>query len=53
VIDRSALQQAVAGLKFNAALPQRLATATLAARLADLDGACSALSERVGFLKEG
>ncbi|MEV1077460.1 DEAD/DEAH box helicase [Streptomyces sp. NPDC050211] len=35
--------RALNGLKFNAALPTRLAEATLAARLADLDGAIAAL----------
>ncbi len=35
--------RALNGLKFNAALPTRLAEATLAARLADLDGATAAL----------
>ncbi|MFF3731985.1 DEAD/DEAH box helicase [Streptomyces sp. NPDC002476] len=38
-------QRAVRGLKFSAALPQRLAVATLAARLADFDGARAVLSE--------
>ena len=32
-------QRALEGLKFNEALPERLASATLAARLADLDSA--------------
>ncbi|WP_044886140.1 MULTISPECIES: hypothetical protein [Frankia] len=45
-VDREAL----AGLKFNAALPPRLAEATLAARLADLDGAAAVLSEPVRFV---
>ena len=40
-VDRKALT----GLKFSAALPQRLATATLAARLADLDSAATVLRE--------
>lgn len=35
--------RALNGLKFSAALPTRLAEATLAARLADLDGATAAL----------
>ncbi|MFD3310275.1 DEAD/DEAH box helicase [Streptomyces sp. NPDC058694] len=39
VVDPRALN----GLKFSAALPTRLAEATLAARLADLDGAMAAL----------
>ncbi|MEU1228382.1 DEAD/DEAH box helicase [Streptomyces sp. NPDC005828] len=42
-------QRAVAGLKFSAALPLRLATATLAARLADFNGARAALSEQTRF----
>ncbi|WP_330469167.1 DEAD/DEAH box helicase [Streptomyces longwoodensis] len=41
--------RALAGLKFNAALPPRLAEATLAARLADLDGAAASLREAVRF----
>jgi ATP-dependent Lhr-like helicase len=35
--------RAVRGLKFSAALPERLAVATLAARLADFDGAAVVL----------
>ncbi|MFD4242251.1 DEAD/DEAH box helicase [Streptomyces sp. NPDC058525] len=42
-------QRAVHGLKFAAALPTRLATATLAARLADFEGAREALAESVRF----
>ena len=42
-------RRAVSGLKFSAALPERLATATLAARLADFDGARAALEEPVRF----
>jgi ATP-dependent Lhr-like helicase len=42
-------QRALAGLKFNEALPERLATATLAARLADLDNAAAVLSEPTRF----
>ena len=42
-------ERALAGLKFNEALPKRLATATLAARLADLDSALQALAEPVRF----
>jgi len=38
-------QRALAGLKFNEALPERLATATLAARMADLDSAARVLAE--------
>ncbi|MEU9332085.1 DEAD/DEAH box helicase [Streptomyces sp. NPDC048290] len=41
---------AVRGLKFAEALPQRLAEATLAARLADLDGARAVLEEPTRFL---
>lgn len=41
--------KALAGLKFNSALPQRLAEATLAARLADLDGAAAVLGESSRF----
>jgi ATP-dependent helicase Lhr and Lhr-like helicase len=41
--------RAMAGLKFNEALPDRLATATLAARLADLDSAARVLTEPVRF----
>ena len=37
--------KALAGLKFGDALPSRLAEATLAARLADLDGARHTLTE--------
>ncbi len=42
--------RAIAGLKFSSALPQRLATATLAARLADCPGAEAILREAVRFL---
>lgn len=41
--------RAVRGLKFSAALPERLAVATVAARLADFDGARAVLRERVRF----
>ncbi|MER7048862.1 DEAD/DEAH box helicase [Streptomyces jumonjinensis] len=41
--------RAVQGLKFSAALPQRLAVATLAARLADFEGARTVLGEPVRF----
>ncbi|WP_405816555.1 hypothetical protein [Streptomyces sp. NBC_01390] len=41
--------RALNGLKFSAALPTRLAEATLAARLADLDGAAAALRGRTRF----
>jgi ATP-dependent Lhr-like helicase len=40
---------ALIGLKFSEALPERLATATLAARLADVDAAATVLSEPVRF----
>lgn len=43
-------ERALAGLKFNEALPPRLATATLAARLADLDGASQVLRRPVRFV---
>ncbi|GGO30364.1 DEAD/DEAH box helicase [Micromonospora parathelypteridis] len=42
--------RAVAGLKFSTALPERLARATLAARLADLPGAAALLDEPVRFV---
>ncbi|MFI6146596.1 DEAD/DEAH box helicase [Streptomyces sp. NPDC051109] len=42
-------QRAVHGLKFAVALPTRLATATLAARLADFEGARKTLAESVRF----
>ncbi|WP_328934067.1 MULTISPECIES: DEAD/DEAH box helicase [unclassified Streptomyces] len=45
VVDPRALN----GLKFSAALPPRLAEATLAARLADLSGAAAALSGPTRF----
>ena len=41
--------RALAGLKFNEALPKRLAAATLAARLADLDSAAIVLGQPVRF----
>ncbi|MEV0003058.1 DEAD/DEAH box helicase [Micromonospora sp. NPDC050980] len=43
-------EKALAGLKFNAALPARLATATLAARLADLNRAATVLGEPTRFV---
>jgi ATP-dependent Lhr-like helicase len=43
-------EKALEGLKFSAALPPRLAMATLAARLADLDGAAAVLRDRVRFV---
>lgn len=42
--------RALRGLKFSAALPERLATATLAARLADPDTAISVLGESVRLM---
>ncbi|WP_420311898.1 DEAD/DEAH box helicase [Streptomyces sp. YS-B37] len=42
--------RALDGLKFSIALPSRLAEATLAARLADLDGAGTLLHESVRFI---
>ncbi|MEV8631936.1 hypothetical protein AB0395_09785 [Streptosporangium sp. NPDC051023] len=51
VADRFCLsevdEKALHGLKFSAALPERLAVATLATRLADLDGAAAVLGEPV------
>jgi ATP-dependent Lhr-like helicase len=44
-------EAALKGLKFGDALPPRLAEATLAARLADLDGAAQALAETVRFVR--
>ncbi|WP_030709501.1 DEAD/DEAH box helicase [Streptomyces sp. NRRL F-2580] len=41
--------RAVHGLKFSAALPERLAIATVAARLADFDGARAVLADPVRF----
>ncbi|MFI2184237.1 DEAD/DEAH box helicase [Streptomyces sioyaensis] len=46
-------RRAVHGLKFSAALPERLAVASVAARLADFDGARAALEERVRFHNGG
>jgi hypothetical protein len=40
------------GLKFSAALPKRLAVATLAARLADLDGAAAILKEPSRYVSD-
>ncbi|MFI7072018.1 DEAD/DEAH box helicase [Micromonospora sediminicola] len=45
-------RRAVAGLKFGAALPARLASATLAARLADLAAAATVLAEPVRFVEK-
>ena len=44
-------KKALAGLKFNAALPGRLAEATLAARLADLPHAAIVLGEPIRFIQ--
>jgi ATP-dependent Lhr-like helicase len=53
VADRLCLpdvdERAIAGLKFSEALPKRLATATLAARMADLESATRVLAEPVRF----
>ena len=43
-------EKALIGLKFSDALPKRLAVATLAARLADLSGASTVLSEPHRFV---
>jgi ATP-dependent helicase Lhr and Lhr-like helicase len=43
-------ERALAGLKFSEALPERLAMATLAARLADLDSAARVLAEPSRFV---
>ncbi|MFV2118997.1 DEAD/DEAH box helicase [Streptomyces sp. Act-28] len=42
-------RRAVRGLKFSAALPERLAVATVATRLADFEGARAVLAEPVRF----
>jgi ATP-dependent helicase Lhr and Lhr-like helicase len=44
-IDHDALN----GLKFNEALPEHLATATLAARLADVEAAATVLGQPIRF----
>jgi ATP-dependent Lhr-like helicase len=46
-------ERALAGLKFNEALPDRLAIATLSARLADLDAASTVLREPARFVVRG
>ncbi|WP_314224096.1 DEAD/DEAH box helicase [Streptomyces zaehneri] len=46
-------RRAVRGLKFSAALPERIAVATVAARLADFDGARSVLGEPARFQYDG
>ena len=43
-------EKALEGLKFSAALPHRLALATLAARLPDLSGATAVLAEPCRFV---
>ncbi|MEV4493440.1 DEAD/DEAH box helicase [Micromonospora coxensis] len=43
-------EKALSGLKFSAALPKRLAEATLAARLADVDRAAAVLAEPARFV---
>lgn len=43
--------EALAGLKFSAALPPRLAEATLATRLADLPAATAVLRQPVRFTR--
>jgi len=43
-------EKALVGLKFSDALPKHLAVATLAARLADLDGALNVLAEPSRFV---
>ncbi|AGZ44176.1 DEAD/DEAH box helicase [Actinoplanes friuliensis] len=44
-------KKALDGLKFSQALPERLAMATLAARLADLDGAAAVLRQPARFVQ--
>ncbi|MFF1302888.1 DEAD/DEAH box helicase [Streptomyces sp. NPDC058307] len=46
-------RRAVRGLKFSAALPERLAVATVAARLADFESARSVLGEATRFQYDG
>ncbi len=43
-------ERALKGLKFSEALPERLAIATLASRLANLDGAAQVLTEPAQFV---
>ena len=45
--------KALTGLKFSVALPRRLAVATLAARIADVDNAAAVLAEPSRFLIDG
>jgi ATP-dependent Lhr-like helicase len=44
-------KKALDGLKFSEALPERLALATLASRLADLAGATAVLQEPTRFVQ--
>jgi ATP-dependent Lhr-like helicase len=44
-------KKALDGLKFSEALPERLALATLASRLADLDGATAVLQQQTRFVR--
>ena len=46
-------ERALAGLKFSEALPERLATATLVARMADLDSALRVLAEPARYMVIG
>lgn len=46
-------ERTLAGLKFSEALPDHLATATLAARLAGLSSAAHLLDEPLGFMLIG
>jgi ATP-dependent Lhr-like helicase len=47
---RDVSDEALVGLTFSDALPKRLAIATLAARLADLDGAAAVLTEPTRYV---
>ncbi|RFS46259.1 hypothetical protein D0Q02_12440 [Micromonospora craniellae] len=49
-LDAPHSEKALAGLKFSAALPERLAHATLAARLADVGSAAAVLREPACFV---
>ncbi|MEW1583953.1 hypothetical protein AB0283_00680 [Micromonospora vinacea] len=44
-------KEALDGLKFSEALPERLALATLASRLSDLGGATAVLQEPTRFVQ--
>ncbi|MEV6032760.1 hypothetical protein AB0L65_16495 [Nonomuraea sp. NPDC052116] len=46
-------RRAINGLKFSAVLPERLAVATIAVRLADFEGAYAALTEPVRLRSHG